>query len=195
MRRFLFISYDAAIAAVIMAPIFWILDRNVFHNKKRSFLYYLFAIYLSGIYSAVGLPDIRYIRYNPHFNFTPFAYMFSDATSSFLNVLLFAPMGFFLPYLWKEFRVIWKTFLFGFSVSVFIEILQIFTLRATDINDLLTNSLGTLIGWIIAQIFLCICKTTPPEGQTRDIFKICCITVAVMFFLHPYFPAILQIIG
>ena len=42
-----------------------------------------------------------------------------------------------------------KVLLFGFCLSLVIEISQIFTFRLTDINDLITNTLGTLIGYLV----------------------------------------------
>ncbi|MDE6004221.1 MAG: VanZ family protein, partial [Oscillospiraceae bacterium] len=38
--------------------------------------------------------------------------------------------------------------------SILIEILQIFTFRLTDIDDLITNTLGAILGYSIAKIIL-----------------------------------------
>ena len=186
MRRFLFMSLDAAIAGLVMAPIFWILNKKVFHNRTKTFFYFLFAVYLSGMFAVVGLPDIRYIRFDPHFNFIPFAYMFSDFTSSFLNVLLFVPMGIFLPLLWNDFRALWKTLLFGLSASFLIELLQIFTFRASDINDLITNTVGTFVGWTISRILLHFSKTPISDADSGDLYWVLGTTLLVMYFVHPY---------
>ena len=194
MHRVLFMSLDAAIAGLIMAPIFWILNKRVFHNKVSSVLYFLFAVYLSGMFAVVGLPDIRYIRFDPRFNFVLFAYMFSDFTNSLLNVFLFLPMGFFLPVLWRNFLPVWKTLLFGFATSLFIELLQIFTLRATDVNDLITNSAGTLIGWCIGRILLHSNHAVVPGASVKDAYWVCGTAFCVMFFIHPYVTELIRII-
>ena len=91
MNRVLSMLLDAAIAAVMLIPLFVLLNKVYFHNTKRSALYLLFAIYLCGMFAVVGLPDICYVRFDPNFNFIPFAYMFSDAVNSLLNVALFFP--------------------------------------------------------------------------------------------------------
>lgn len=39
----------------------------------------------------------------------------------------------------------------GLALSVCIEILQIFTFRLTDIDDLITNTAGTVIGYYISK--------------------------------------------
>ena len=41
----------------------------------------------------------------------------------------------------------------GFAVSLGIELLQLFTFRLTDIDDLITNTAGTVIGYEISRRF------------------------------------------
>ena len=54
------------------------------------------------------------------------------------NVLLFCPLGFLLPLLWEKYAKWWK---------VLIECTQLFLIRGTDVDDVLLNSLGALIGY------------------------------------------------
>lgn len=44
-------------------------------------------------------------------------------------------------------------FFMGLALSASIEILQIFTFRLTDIDDLITNTAGTVIGYYIGKRF------------------------------------------
>lgn len=148
--------------------------------------YILFAVYLSGVFAVAGLPDIRYVRFDPHYNIVPFAYMFTDLANTVLNVLLFVPMGFFLPALWERFYRFPRAVLFGFFCSMFIESLQLFTRRATDINDLMTNTAGTLLGWILARLILHLIPSWKPGEQIRDVYWVCGSAFAVMFFLQPF---------
>jgi len=65
------------------------------------------------------------------------------------NIIMFAPFGFFPPLLWgkgKFINSVWLTF----NVSFCIEIVQLFLDdRATDIDDLILNTLGGIIGWCV----------------------------------------------
>lgn len=176
---------DAAVAAVLLVIPFLLLDRYFFHSKKRTACYYLLAVYLSGVFAVVGLPDIRYIRFEPNFNFVPFQYMFSDHTTS-LNVLLFLPLGFFLPVLWKNFQKLHWTVLFGFCTSLLIEVLQIFTFRATDVNDLMTNTFGTFLGWCAGRLLLRLFPSVRSGGNSKEVYAVCGVTFAVMFLVHPF---------
>lgn len=186
MHRIFSMCLDAAIAAVVLVPLFLLLNKYYFHHKTRTVFYILFAVYLSGMFAVVGLPDIRYVRFDPNFNFTPFEYMFSDFTNSFLNVLLFFPMGFFLPLFWVPYRKLHRTALFGLCVSLLIEVLQIFTFRATDVNDLITNTFGTLIGWCFSNLLLHLVPGITPSENPREVYVICGTAFGVMFFIQPF---------
>lgn len=177
---------EAAIASVVLLPVFLVLNQRCFRDRTRTVCYFIFAVYLAAVDSVVGLPDITYIRFDPHLNFIPFAYMFSDFQNSFLNVLLFMPLGFLLPVFWKNFKKFHWTVLFGFCISLLIEVLQIFTFRATDVNDLMTNTLGTFLGWFIARILLWLAPGITPGWKTKDVYIVCGVTFAVMFFVQPF---------
>lgn len=113
--------------------------------------------------------------------------MFSDHTASFLNVLLFLPFGIFLPVLWTRYRHIFRTVLWGFLLSAAIEFLQLFTYRATDVNDLITNTFGTLLGYGIGMFIV---KGTPKVscGSTATTLpSLLAAVFCVMFFLQPLF--------
>ena len=177
---------EACVAAVLLVPIFLIMNRFYFHNLGRTVGYLIFSVYLAAVDAVVGLPDISYIRLSFNFNFVPFLYMFSDYKNSLLNVLLFIPLGFFLPFFWKKSSSFGYTVLFGFCASLFIELLQIFTFRATDVNDLITNTLGTILGYLLARALLKLLPNPIPSERTKDVFIVCGIAFGVMFFIQPF---------
>lgn len=178
--------FDAAVSALILIPLFLWLDKRYFHDRKRMTGYVLFAVYLSGMFAVVGLPDIRYVRFDPHYNMVPFLYMFSDLTNTVLNVVLFLPLGFFLPVFWERFLPFPRAVLFGFFTSALIESLQIFTYRATDINDLMTNTFGAFLGWVLARIALRLVPGWTPGHRIREVYVVCGAAFGVMFFLQPF---------
>lgn len=185
MHRLLFALLETALAAVFLIPIFQYLNKKRFHNNHTTLTALLFALYLSAVYAMVGLPNITYIRFAPSFNFVPFLYFFSDVTS-LLNVFLFVPLGFFLPVLRSKFRKFWPTLAFGFLMSVFIEVSQIFTHRATDVNDLITNTFGTIIGYFCGWLLLKVCPKLKLAEETNELKTICGIVLVVMFFFQPF---------
>lgn len=64
------------------------------------------------------------------------------------NIAMFLPIGFFAGLLADKPRW-WKGVLSAFALSFFIEFFQLFVSRGTDIDDLILNTLGGLIGhWL-----------------------------------------------
>ncbi len=61
------------------------------------------------------------------------------------NILLFVPMGFLPPLLWRQFAS-WRGLALGVGVSLGIELLQPIIGRSCDIDDLLANAASAAIG-------------------------------------------------
>lgn len=64
-----------------------------------------------------------------------------------MNILLFVPLGLLVPWAWQDYRSLKKTVWLGFSVSLFIEVVQLLNHRISDIDDLLMNVLGVVFGY------------------------------------------------
>ena len=182
---------EAGIAAIILIPTFWLLNRYCFHNSRRAVCYLMMSLYLAAVDAVVGLPSLLYIRIDQNINLVPFAYMFSDYRNSLLNVLLFVPLGFLLPVLWKRFRSLLWTGLFGLSFSLSIELLQLLTLRATDVNDLMTNTTGTILGWLLGRLVLRLFPSIRPSWKTGELAIVFGVTFAVMFLAQPFLAEII----
>ena len=70
------------------------------------------------------------------------------------NITMFIPVGLVWPFCFKKLDTIGKTVLVGAGFSLFIEITQLpFYDRCSDIDDLILNTTGILIG---ALIYFCI---------------------------------------
>ena len=64
------------------------------------------------------------------------------------NVAMFVPTGIMYPILYRRLDRFWKVLLAGMGLSLCIELLQLpFHVRATDVDDLLLNTLGVIIGY------------------------------------------------
>lgn len=87
-------------------------------------------------------------------NFKPFVYLFDYPTvrEALLNLVgntaMFIPLGIVWPTVLKKLNTHWKVIAAGFGVSLTIEVLQLpFFDRATDVDDLILNTLGFLLGY------------------------------------------------
>lgn len=125
-------------------------------NLKREILLLIFIIYMVGLLSqALKMGNKHEI------NIIPFKIIYDSYKElldgniyylliSFLaNIIIFIPIGILLPILYnlKDKHII----LIGFCISLFIEITQLFLNRTTDIDDLILNTLGVIIGLIISK--------------------------------------------
>jgi glycopeptide antibiotics resistance protein len=75
------------------------------------------------------------------------------------NIILFIPLGVLLPLISIRYRSFWKVTIIGLLCSAFIETIQWISryydvYRTTDIDDVILNTLGTMIGFGIATIYI-----------------------------------------
>lgn len=177
---------EALSALLVLIPLFLILNRVRFHSGKRTVLYFLFASYLAAVYHLTGLPTVLFLTFDVNLNLVPTALFTKELVLSLLNVAMFVPLGFFLPLLWKKYRRLKNTLLFGVGATVFIELAQLFTYRATDINDVITNTAGALLGYLLFRLAH---KLRPvgiaPAKERGDLLLILAVTAAGMFFVQP----------
>lgn len=117
----------------------------------------IFVLYCWQVYDVTGVGGISDILYRPEgainssfiqgtVNLIPFR---NIGISYVLNIIMCIPLGFLLPFIWEAYRRFWITILTGAAFSAIIEISQLVTTRATDIDDFIANTLGTAIGFVI----------------------------------------------
>lgn len=179
-------------AAVLVIPIMVVYNRIFFRSGKRTVVYILFGLYCVAIFALVGFPNIKSRNIDVSMNVIPFIDMASDSVNACLNVLLFVPFGFLLPVLWSKFRSVKECAMMGCITSCIIEISQIFTFRTTDINDLITNTAGTIIGYCAARYLTNkFTKYIVSGSRDRDFYIISVSAGLVMFLLQPFVSSLL----
>lgn len=135
-----------------------IVIRRVKLKEKRNLVTHLIWVYVFLFYiylalSKAGIGSIWDIgRYGEiirldEINLIPFSS--SGALTYILNIIMFMPLGFLLPLIWKRFRNFISILCTGLSFSLAIEICQLFNHRTTDIDDLMMNTLGAILGYFI----------------------------------------------
>ena len=74
-----------------------------------------------------------------------------DAWKNLLgNLVMFVPLGFFVPYLWEKVRSFGKHLLTMAVIITAVELLQyVAALGTCDVDDLILNLLGTSVGWLL----------------------------------------------
>lgn len=71
----------------------------------------------------------------------------------FGNVVVFIPLGIFLPLIWIKTRNFGRFFLVSSGIIAVIELLQLFTLRGVlDVDDYLLNVVGLIVGFFVYRL-------------------------------------------
>ncbi|MDO4565333.1 MAG: VanZ family protein [Clostridia bacterium] len=108
-------------------------------------------------------PTFETIDWEHRINLTPFSELIyayecdGGAWSSQVmwNVFLFIPLGFLLPCVFQRFRSgAWKTILFCLGLTICIETVQLLIGRTADVDDVLANLVGGVMGHAV-HVILC----------------------------------------
>jgi len=123
---------------------------NTHLKKNISVIHYVLGyVFILYLHLALKITiRISHPVFHPDINILPFKDGFG--IENLLNIVLFMPLGCLLPTLWEKYRTFQSTLYYGLLFSLFIETGQLFVgNRATDINDLIMNTIGTIVGWVI----------------------------------------------
>lgn len=146
-------------------------------NYKKEILYLIFVCYIVGLFNLVLVPrnfwntiwhNIFYnLNENPFegifdfsYNFIPTIYKIiigEYALGSWVktmivgNLLMFIPMGILLSLCFKSFKKK-NMFKYAILIPLAIEVIQLVVGRSFDIDDLVMNFLGIVIGYYIVEL-------------------------------------------
>lgn len=160
---------------IIAVPIYLIIRFLMLRKTSRKFNLYheitllIFVIFIVGLASQTVIPkielgingNINILKNGTHgINLLPLKVLFETYREVFINlninyliinflgnIIMFMPIGFFIPLLWEIPDK--KIIIVGFLFSLFIEVCQLFLNRGTDVDDLILNTLGTILGLLV----------------------------------------------
>ena len=141
------------ILSILYIPIFFVLrKRGVAALRQLSYFGLGCAIILTVFATLLFvLPDFSSLQRS--FNLQPFQWLEAGGTSPQLltevipNVMMFIPLGVFIPAVFARLRKFQWAILALFLTTLSIELTQFVIGRAADIDDIIANLLGGLIGF------------------------------------------------
>lgn len=153
---------------VLLGIILYIIGQGVLlFTKKRSFKDFraiskltlfsemLLTIYVCTILNITGIIGREFscdFSISALKNFMSIPFVGASMKMVTLNFLLFVPYGLLIEFVFKKWKVSWgKALLIGFCSSLFIELLQAFTGRLPESDDLIINTAGFFVGFLVAQ--------------------------------------------
>jgi glycopeptide antibiotics resistance protein len=168
------IRFVIGLSATLLFGLIWLAIVIFLRRKyKKSFVYLLFfTIFFLYVYKVLDytlfqfqsliflkhfMPDLMLngLTAGKSMNLIPLATLtLADLKISLLNILLMIPFGFGLP--WITNLRVKRVVVIGALFSIGIELLQLvtglmanITFRVTDINDVLFNTIGVAIGYML----------------------------------------------
>lgn len=161
MLPIMLISIPFFIITRIIIYKFYLKVKVNWHHEILLLILYIFIVGLAS-QALTGTFSIKNIDINK-INIIPFKILVETYQEIFINnninyfiisflgnIIMFIPIGLLLPILFKTSDLI--IILSGFCFSLFIEINQLFLIRSTDIDDLIFNTLGVILGLVIFKI-------------------------------------------
>ena len=184
------IIWEELASGIVLMPVMLLLGKFYFRAWHKTLCFSIFSLYLAAVYFLVGLPTMQFLRFDVNLNLIPFVGMAADGRNTLLNVLLFVPLGALLPMLFAPYQKFRKTLLFSLAMTCAIELMQLLTLRATDINDVIANTVGGALGWGLYRL-IPILRRCPGTGTKRELAAIFAAVGICMFFFQPYVMSLL----
>ena len=140
------------------------MNREIKNKIKRAgmvaFLLYIAALiyflFFSESYGRAGFAEREY-----HYNVVPFReikrfWIYREQLGVFAvvtNLLGIVPFGFILPLIVRRARGFFLITLSGFALSLFVEVVQLITkVGCFDVDDLILNTLGAAVGYILFAV-------------------------------------------
>ncbi len=165
------LPFVAIISLLLYGPVYFM---NKKEYGKRPFIrhlsiYVFIGVLLSLLYATI-LIDGFDITFNPGYhllNLIPFVWISENYEMGFakmiqqllMNIVMVIPVGFIIPIVFENTRKWWKTVLWIILIITSIETIQYFIGRSADVDDLIMNTIGGLIGYsLFALLDKCICK-------------------------------------
>ena len=147
---------DFAVLALLYAFAFFnkwkIRGKDVLLVHTLMYIYLSFVLYFTLMPVVVSIPFVLNHPYTP-MNLVPFIDVLTGRGDFFRqiiwNVIMTIPFGFLFPLTQNRTAKFGKTVLFCFLMSLGIEILQplINGFRSSDVTDLITNTIGGILGY------------------------------------------------
>lgn len=162
---------NAILIGTAVYVVFFLVRKTV-KIKKYSYAQsvpeYFFTVYVICVGLITNILNFKTWSLGGSHSYNLIPFVREEPKLLMFNLLLFVPMGYFIPLLFRKCRSFIKVLLLGILISVVVEVIQyVFAGRLADIDDILTNTVGCLTGFAVfqcRQIILRKCNHGKPVG-------------------------------
>ncbi|SHF70385.1 Glycopeptide antibiotics resistance protein [Bittarella massiliensis (ex Durand et al. 2017)] len=149
--------FTAMLAILYLPVLFYLKKRGKSIPRQVGYLGLICSLFLIA-FATIFFTPITFQPETHTLNLIPFVWLgtgddlYPLIVEKIPNVLLFIPLGFFLPAVFKGLRRFSKVALVAFLTTFSIEFLQFFIGRSSDIDDVIANFLGGVIGYLAFRL-------------------------------------------
>ena len=162
-------------------------ERFIFLNEFFNLIFVVYALLLFQLLTKTEL------NVNSGFNLVPFTEImrYEIGTHGFYlnvigNILIFIPFGYFVSSYAKANKVS-HIFIITLLTSFTVELVQHYIGRSFDVDDILLNVVGAIIGFLLYIGFTAIQKHLPRFFKSDLFYNIICVlllAIAVIYYLQ-----------
>ena len=194
MDTLIFWGYEILSAFLPVLVVFLIVrhhnvQKDVPYTNSHFLAVIVFSLYIVGVYHFTGAGTIYdgllygfTVRQN-QLNFIPFSHTI-DIVAYLLNILLFIPLGLLAPLFWQKMTKLTNVMGIASVFTLLIEASQLLNNRRTDIDDVLLNILGAIVGYGFYKLLDRLAKSKfQANNQLSAELPICILTVFAARFL------------
>lgn len=176
------------IVSLIAIRISYIIERKEKFVFYKEFFDLVFIVYILLLFELVTNNDVQ--SYSN--NFIPFREILRyDITSGYFiwnvvgNILIFLPFGFAVSLYIKPEKMN-KPLFIGIITSLTIECVQMFIGRSFDIDDIILNVIGGILGYLLYKFLSSIRDHLPSVLRSEMCYNILTIILIIIFGIYLY---------
>ena len=166
----------------------YLFKNNVKFCFYRELFMLIFILYVMCLFEVVTLQDVNYGLSN----FIPFHEMFRYKFGSRLfiknilgNILLFLPYGYFATSYVNN-KKFWLTALLTFIISITIELVQLNIGRTFDIDDVILNTCGGILGFFLFKFTDTITSYLPKIFKTDGFINFFVVVILILVIIYVF---------
>ena len=182
---FLLGLFSVSIGISIFLTIYFLIYKKIMKGTKKLkaskiLLWGIFLIYTVIVLGATFIhrTPVMYENINLHI-FSSYIKVWNrfsllELRNIIFNILMFLPIGFVLPLLFKKCEKFYITYFLGLCMTISIEVLQLISKRGIfEIDDIINNTLGCMIGYGIVMVFLLFSKRNKKSLVNKVLIIVC----------------------
>lgn len=159
-------------------------EKVVIHNEILNLLFIIYVLLLfellTGTENSLG-SGINYIPFKEIMRYKFGSKMF--IYNVFGNILIFIPFGYFISRYIKP-KKVWAIIMDALITSITVETVQLKIGRSFDIDDVMLNILGAILGYFVYIALDAIYKHLPKILRKDFIYDVISLIILVMFILY-----------